>query len=120
MATTTNYRSTHFEVKQPIIITGESTYESLSTLHDQINTNAQSVPSNEGGGSDCHLGLVLSQVEYQLITLTPFTRPINPQEFVYPPGATHPPEHITVLRRAHLDKHQCSQVFWQVELALKK
>ena len=91
MAATTNHRSTHFEVSTPTIITGEPTYESLLVLYNHIKINAQSVPANGGGGNHGHLGLVLTPLEYQLISLTPFVRPLNPGEFIYPSGASNTP-----------------------------
>ena len=118
MATTTNYRSIHFQVSTPTIITDEPTYKSLSILYDQIKINAQSVPSNGGGGNHGHLGLVLTPVEYQLISLKPFIHPVNPGEFIYPTGNT--PEEITVLGREHIDHQQQFQKIEQVELALKQ
>ena len=120
MASNTNYQTTHFEVQSPIIITCEPTYETLSTLYDHIKINAQSVPANGGGGNHGHLGLVLTPVEYQLISLTPFVRPLNPEEFIYPSGASNTPEEITVLRREHIDRQQHFQKVEQVELALKQ
>ena len=88
MASTTDYQSTHFEVKNPTIITGEPTNDTLQHLYDQLKINAQSVASNRGGGNHGHLGLVLTNVEYSILSLTPFVRPINPGDFIYPVTGT--------------------------------
>ena len=69
-----DYRSTHFEFKTPTIINGEPTFELLALLYDQIKVNAQTVPSTLGGGNNGHLGLVVSNTDYQLISLTPYKR----------------------------------------------
>ena len=42
------------------------------------------VVSTRGGGAHGHLGLVLSATDYQLITLTPFVRPVDPGDFQIP------------------------------------
>ena len=80
----TNYRQTHFEVKTPINISGEPTFDQLKKLFSQLKINAQCIHSSRGGGAHGHLGLVLSAVDYQQLTLTPFIRPVDPGEFILP------------------------------------
>ena len=118
MVSTTNYRSTHFEVKNPTIITGEPTYDTLQRLYDQIKINAQSVASNRGGGNHGHLGLVLTNVEYSVLSLTPFLRHLNPGDFIYPVIGT-PADQIAVLRQAHLDTRKHFLTIQQVKMAIK-
>ena len=79
-----NYRQTHFEIKTPIKIVGEPTFDQLKKLYSQLKINAQCIHSSRGGGGHGHLGLVLSAVDYQQLTLTPFIRPVDPGDFILP------------------------------------
>ena len=64
----------------PIVsqIHGKPTFPSIYKLHQEIKANAASVPSTLGGGQHGHLGIVLSPMKYQLISLTPFNKPVDP------------------------------------------
>ena len=94
-----NYRDTHFEKKDLTPIHGEPTPDSLLRLKKEIKTNARSVPSNLGGGTHGHLGLVLSPDTYALLSDTPFDRPDHPGPLAIPPGTT---QHMaTTLREQH-------------------
>ena len=96
-----NYRQTHFEIKTPIKITGEPTFEQLKTLYSQLKINAQCMHSSRGGGAHGHLGLVLSAVDYQQLTLTPFVRPVDPGDFVLPTHVNLTMDQIAVLKENH-------------------
>ena len=95
----TNYdfRNTHFEHKSPTKIRGEPTFDTLTTLYNEIKVNAQQVPSNNGGGNYGHLGLVITANDYQLLSLTPFVRPHNPGRFTIPPNQQLTADDINIL-----------------------
>ena len=120
MTITTDYRQTHFQIKNPTAITGEPTYESLKHLHNDLKVNAQTVPSTRGGGNHGHLGLVLSAVDYQLITLTPFILPINPGDFTLPLNVNLTMNQITVLKENHISQREQYEKVSAVEAALKQ
>lgn len=65
---------------QPTItpIEGEPTYESIKLLHNQLKSNAASVPSTLGGGNHGHLGLVLQATLYTTVLGQQFVEPPNP------------------------------------------
>ena len=86
--TTTNYRQSHFRIKEPSRIHGEPTFDTLKILYNNLKANATSVPSSKGGGRHGHLGLVVSPTEYALLSLTPFTKTPDPGEFIIPDNAT--------------------------------
>lgn len=81
-----NYRDTYFEKKDLTPIHGEPTPDSLLHLKNELKTNARSVPSNLGGGTHGHLGLVLSPDTYALLSNIPFDRPNHPGPLAIPPG----------------------------------
>ena len=83
--TAVNYIDMYFEYKELTKIHGEPNYESIKCLHLQIKTNAGSVPSNLGGGNFGHLGLVVTQAKYALISNAPFVCPVHPGPCVIPP-----------------------------------
>ena len=69
-------------------ITGEPDFESLQRLKNEIKANAQSVPSTLGGGNHSMLGLVLTPVEYALVSAVPFVPEPHPGPLVFPAGTT--------------------------------
>ena len=87
--------------EKPVLtkIRGEPTYESLKLLKKEIKRNAQSVPSDLGGGANGHLGLVIPPAEYALISDVPYIAPPHPGNLEYPNNATQ--FQIVTARRDH-------------------
>ena len=73
-----NYRQQYFQHSEVTPIRGKPTYESIYALHAQIKSNAASVPSVLGGGQHGYLGLCLSPVRYNQLSLVPFILPADP------------------------------------------
>ena len=74
-----DYANTCFEYPTLIKIHGAPTFQTLSTLKNQLKANAQSVVScNLGGGAHGHLGLVLTPTEYLTVSNTAYETPILP------------------------------------------
>ena len=74
-----NYKYSYF--KHPVLtkIRGESTYETLHYLKNELKANASSVPTTLGGVNHGYIGMILTPAEYHRITPTdPSTRPPNP------------------------------------------
>ena len=117
---TTGYRQSHFEIKEPTRIDGEPTFESLKRLYDQLKIILQCVPSREGGGAHRHLGLVLTAVDYQLITLTPFVHPQDPGQFQIPPNMNPTPQQVHIMQQNHEACQQAYEKVIHVKAALKK
>ena len=115
-----NYRQTHFEIKTPINISGEPTFDQLKKLFSQLKINAQCIHSSRGGGNHGHLGLVLSPVDYQQLTLTPFIRPVDPGDFVLPTNINLTMDQITVLKENHKSLRSQFEKVDAVEAALKQ
>ena len=88
MASTVNYRDTHFERAHLTPIRGEPTYDTVHKLWNKVKANARSVYSNLGGGTHGHLGLVLTTAQYAAIATTAFTRPGHPGPLAIPSAAT--------------------------------
>ena len=82
----------YFEFPNLTKIHGESTFDSIKTLHNELKTNSQTVPSNLGGGTHGHLGLVLNHQQYALLSGAPFIALVHPGTLVIPPGTT---QHMT-------------------------
>jgi hypothetical protein len=52
-----------------------------------MNANKISIPSMAGGGIHCHLGIIMTQVEYAAISASPWVEPFNPNAIpIIPPG----------------------------------
>ena len=75
-----DYKNNRFEYPDLTRIIGEPTTATLMTLHNEIKSNAQSVPTSLGGGENGHLGLVCSPEAYAALVPgnTPYIRPENP------------------------------------------
>ena len=80
--------TTLFEYPSLPRIHGEPDYESLNALKDKLKANATKIPSELGGGTFGHLGLVLTPTEYTNISITPYVRPIHPGPLHIPPNIT--------------------------------
>ena len=83
----TNYRDLfQFETLTPVV--GQPDFESLTTLKNQLKANAQSVPSTLGGGNHGMLGMVLSDLEYALVSNVAFVMEPYPGNLHIPAGTT--------------------------------
>ena len=77
-------------------------YEPLRKIKNEMKTNASTVQCDLGGGSNGHLGLVLSAVEYATVSATPYVQPIHPST-VIPVGTTN--WETQILREEHKKIH---------------
>ena len=82
----TDYTSTNFEYPVLTKIHGIPIYEALRRIKDEMKANAASVPCDLGGGAYGHLGLILTEVGYTKIAVTPYVRPIHPVILNIVPG----------------------------------
>ena len=80
MSTNTNidYINNNFEFKTLHKIDDIPTYEDLIKIKNQLMANANKVPTDLGGGTNGHLGLVLSTAEYSLISQIPYDKAQHP------------------------------------------
>ena len=77
-----NFKTSYFQ--HPVLnsVVGELNYNFLLSLFQQVKVNASSVPCTLGGGSDGHLGLVVSVAEYVcIVPNTPYFRETRPADF---------------------------------------
>ena len=70
-------------------ITGTPTYENLKTLNEELNANATSIVTTQGGGVHGHLALTVSPAVYATLSETLFKVPELP-DTVDPTGLTGP------------------------------
>ena len=100
--TNIDYKTTNFEYPTLTKISGQPNYELLKSIKDELKANAASVPSNLGGGSNGHLGLVLSDVEYLTVSPIAYIRPTHPGPLVIPAGPPAVPQYLrTEMREDH-------------------
>ena len=59
-------------------ILGMLDYPKINKLKDELKINASSIHSDLGGGMNGHLGLILTDVEYENVDDEPYKRHINP------------------------------------------
>ena len=86
MMSSVNYKDTVFERANLTPIRGKPTFEMLHKIQNKTKANAKAVYSNLGGGAHGHLGLVLADAQYALISNTPFVYPTCP--LIIPDGTT--------------------------------
>ena len=73
-----NNRETLFPMPNLINILGIPNYESLHQMQLDIKTNALSVYSKLGGGTHEHLGLLITNSHYALISNATYVRLVHP------------------------------------------
>jgi hypothetical protein len=101
-------------------IEGEPTYPQLAAILKEIKANAASVPSVQGGGSNGHLGIVVSDAVYATIAPgTPFIKPTNPAQHPTIPR-TSTDGAITSIMRRHNERQREFREYNNVQRALKK
>ena len=66
------YKETLFERANLTPIRGETTFETLHKIRNEIKAYAKAVYSNLGGGAHGYLGLLLTEVQDILISTTTF------------------------------------------------
>jgi hypothetical protein len=88
-----------------------------------MNANAISIPSMAGGGAHGYLGIIMTQVEYAVISASPWVEPFNPNDILnaipsIPPGTNA--VDTAQLARIHAE---CRRIYTNrinVDQALKK
>ena len=113
-----DYRHSHFEfpILSPVI--GEPDYEQLLCILKELKANAQSVHSTLGGGAHGYLGLLLSPVQYVLVSNVPFVIPAFPAPLAIPLNAT---QHMTfTLQQQHRDAVRIFRECQSVQKALRQ
>ena len=88
MTSNINYKDTLFERAKLTPIRGKPTFKVLHKLRNEIKANAKSFYSNIGGGAHGHLGLVLTDAQYALISHTPFVYPTHLGPLIITDGTT--------------------------------
>lgn len=80
MTTTANIDYVNSVFKYPVLtkITARRTYSSLKTIKNELKANAGKVQCELGGGNNGHLGLLLTDNEYALVSPTAYVHPIHP------------------------------------------
>lgn len=101
----------------PII--GLPAYDSISTVHLQLNQNAASVDSHLGDGINGLLPLTVSTEVYDTISNTPFAFPTNPgpNPIVQPTGTEH---QIKEAYRVHSENTRIWREFQATDKSLKQ
>ena len=79
--------------------------------------NARSIESNAGGGAHGYLGLVMPDVEYQLLVGVAWADPVHPGALAIAVGTTA--VQLAVYKAAHEDAHIVYRTFFTVEAKLK-
>ena len=84
----TDFKTTYFQFERLTPIQEKPDFQTLTRLENELKTNAQAVPSTLGGGAHGLLGLVLTDLEYALVSNTPFVREPYPGPLTFPVGTT--------------------------------
>ena len=106
-----DYKNNYFEYPELTRIHGEPKTASLIKIRNEMRTNAMTVPSELGGGTHGHLGLLCDAATYAAIPgTTPYIRPTTPGLLIIPAGRTqhqiaqqqtHHAERLRVFREAN-------------------
>ena len=83
-----NYHTDFFQFDTLTPIEGEPAFLSLLLMKNQIKANVQSVPCTLGGGQHGHLGLIMTPLEYAMVSNTPFITEPYPGALTFPAGTT--------------------------------
>ena len=83
-----SYKDTLFKRSNLTPICGKPTFKMIHKLQDDIKANTKAVYSDLGRGSNVHIGLVLTDAQCALISLTPFVYPTHPGLIIIPYGTT--------------------------------
>ena len=84
---TVDYKNSIFEYPVLTKVTTRPTYPILKQIKNELKANAGKVQCELGGGNNGHLGLVLTDIEYALVSPIPYLRPTHPGA-VCPVGTT--------------------------------
>ena len=76
-----DYINTAFEYPELTKIHDVPTYKLLKKIKDELKTNASKVQCDLGGGKHGHLGLILSDADYENVSTTANVRPKHPGTF---------------------------------------
>jgi hypothetical protein len=102
------------------IVQGEPTYPQLAEILKSLKANAASIPSNQGGGSNGYLGIVVSSAVYSTIAPgSPFHTPTIPTQHPTIPRASTDTAISTIVRR-HSKKVREWKEYNNIQRALKK
>ena len=88
MTSNINHKDTLFEQAKLTSIPVKPTFKTLHKLRNEIKANAKSVYSNIGGGAHDHIGLVITNAQYALISPTTSVYPNQPGYFIIADGTT--------------------------------
>ena len=115
-----NYATTSFHYPVLTRIHGPPNYKTLANLKKELQSHAQSVGSDLGGGAHGHLGLVLTPTEYQSVSNVPYVSPQFPGPLTLPRNAdvaeavrrsnAHD-ERVQVLKEVHDIKNALVRLF---------
>jgi hypothetical protein len=100
-------------------VTGEPTFEDLKVIWRQLNSNAVSVASYEGGGRHGHLGIIMAKEKYFALAVDVFPVPNNPG----PSAAVVAGMTAAVIpetTRLHKEATQVYRTYHTVDQAIKK
>ena len=113
-----DYRHSHFEFPIISAIISEPNYEQLLCVFKELKANAQPVHSTLGGGVHGYLGLLLSPVQYVLVSNLPFVTPAFPVPLAIPINTT---QHMSItLQQRHQDSVRVFREFQAVQKALQQ
>ena len=117
-STSIDYVATYFEFPVLKKIHGEPTYEKLLEMKNQLKANASQVTSDLGWGTNGHLGLVCTPIEYANVSVIPYVQPVHPGLLVIPVGAA---QHAAArLRKDHKESLRQYRETVDVKKALTK
>jgi hypothetical protein len=100
-------------------IENEPTFEDIQVTTRLLNANEISSPSMEGGGAHGHLGIIMTQVEYAVISASPLVDPFNPNFIPIIPLGTNAVD-AAQLARMHDECHRIYTNRINVDQALKR
>lgn len=107
----------HVVLSTVATLTSQPTYQSIQIAQRELNANAASVHSVEGGGLHGHLALTITAAAYLALTGVQFDAPVLPPAVpVIPPGATA--AQIAESNRQHTSQTKAFHRFHDLDKAL--
>ena len=84
-----NYQETFFPKPDLTRILGIPTYNSLHQMQLELNSNALCIQSNLGGGTYGHLGILMTNTKYAILSHVAYSHPVHPGIQRIPNNTTH-------------------------------
>ena len=110
-----------FPTQKVQVIHGEPSYDSITSIKNELYANAAVIPTTLGGGQHGHIGLIMPAPLYATLSNTPFIFPADPGPLPqFSPNIQYTAVHRDTIIQEHKEQRHLYDTITNVDLALKK